>query len=319
MAVSHAGQFETLGYRNIVGNFYRSYEADLGQTWAPRISFLNSEANQPIETYPMVGDAPFPREWKGGRKIDTLDVFEVQIRNVQFEGTLRVKLNDLRRAKTPQINMRIAALSASFTDHWNELVSALARTNGTTGVYDGQNFFDTDHSIGSSGAINNAVTASEVGALNVATAASPSPTEAANALIGCVQHMYGFKGAKGQPVNGGARRFICVVPVNLWGSFMAAARSERLSGGESNFLVNQEFSIEVVPDSRLTSTTQFYLYRVDGSAKPFILQEEAGVQMEVLGEGTEHAFKHNEALFGAKALRNAGYGEWLYALRATLS
>ena len=82
MAVSHAGQFETLGYRNIVGNFYRSYEADLGQTWAPRISFLNSEANQPIETYPMVGDAPFPREWKGGRKIDTLDVFEVQIRNV---------------------------------------------------------------------------------------------------------------------------------------------------------------------------------------------------------------------------------------------
>lgn len=317
--VSHRGLYADLGSRAIVGNFFRQYEEDLAMMWATRLGFMNSNANQETETYRMLGATPFPREWVGGRLADAMELHELAITNKTYEATLRVKVDDLRRDKTPQIRARISDLARGFADHWNSLVTTLITSNSTTGVYDGQNFFDTDHSIGDSGTIINNVAAAQVGALNVTTANNPSRTEAADIAIGLVQHMLGFKNEQGQPVHGTARQFTLMVPVNMYGAFLAATRSERLSGGESNFLINQDFAIDVVANPRLTTTTELYCFRTDGPVKPFILQEEAGVQVEVIGEGSEHAFKHNEHLYGAKAVRAAGYGEWLYALKATTS
>jgi phage major head subunit gpT-like protein len=43
------------------------------------------------------------------------------------------------------------------------------------------------------------------------------------------------------------------------------------------------------------------------------------VQVSAIAEGSEEEFKHDRHLYGIKAIRNAGYGLWQHAIRATLS
>lgn len=320
MPVSHSGLYSGLGSRAIIGTFYRRYEEDLAMAWAPEVSFFNGDANQETETYRFLGAAPFPREWIGGRNLQQKEVNEIQITNRTYEATEQVAVDDLRRDKTGQIMARISELALGFADHWNDLVNSLMEDNGTSGVYDGQNFYDTDHSIGDSGTINNAVTATQVGALNVSDTSAPTQTEMASIIIGLVQHIYTFKNERGQPANGTARQFGLIVPPKYYGAAIGAARAERLDNGQSNILLEQEFRIVPKVNPRFTAANLYvYLCRMDGPVAPFILQEEAGVRMEVVGMGSEHEFKHNEHLYGAKATRSAGYGDFLYTLRGTLS
>lgn len=322
MAANFA-QYLDLGSRAIIGNFYRRYEMDLAGSWAPKISFMNDNTNQLIETYKSLGAGPFPREWVGGRKAVGMEKYSIAIQNRLYEATLNVNIDDLRRDKTGQIMVRVGEFAGGFTDHWNKLVTDLITANTTGAAYDGQNFFDTDHSIGSSGTIINNVAAAQVGALNVTTANSPTQSEAAKAILGCVQWMYGFKDENANPVNGAAKRFVVMCPINMLGAFAGAVYSDRLDGGDANVLASASrtlgLSIEVAANPRLSADTVFYVFRVDGSNKPFILQDEAGIEVEVLGPGSDHAFKHREYLFGATANRAAGYGEFLHALKATLS
>lgn len=323
---SNFGQYLDLGSRGIIGSFYRRYEMDLAGAWAPRVSFMNDSTNQKTEVYKSLGAGPFPRKWVGGRKATGMKVYSITVENELYESTLNVNIDDLRRDKTGQIMVRVGEFSNGFVDHWNSLVTDLI-TNGATGgtglAYDGQNFFDTDHAIESSGTINNNVTATEVPALNVTTAAAPTQSEMAACILGCVQYMYGWKDENANPVNGSARDFGIVVPVNLLGPTAGAIYSERLDGGDSNRLMSASRSmglnLSVMVNPRLSTTTEFYVFRLDGANKPFILQDETGIQIEVLGPNSDHAFYHNEYLFGGKANRGAGYGEFLHALKATLS
>ena len=75
----------------------------------------------------------------------------------------------------------------------------------------------------------------------------------------------------------------------------------------------------VVPNPLLTWTSSFAVLRTDGRAKPFIRQEEEDLKVDALAEGSDEEFKNDRHLYGIKALRNAGYGLWQHAAKATLS
>jgi phage major head subunit gpT-like protein len=79
-----------------------------------------------------------------------------------------------------------------------------------------------------------------------------------------------------------------------------------------------KFRVELNPGLS-TATDLVYLFRRDGRVKPFILQQEYAPNVTVLGEGSDHAFKYREHLFGADVSRNAGYGVWYNALKAQMS
>jgi phage major head subunit gpT-like protein len=70
---------------------------------------------------------------------------------------------------------------------------------------------------------------------------------------------------------------------------------------------------------RLTWTTDFAIFRTDGRSKPFILQEEEGVTVQAIAEGSEEEFRNNRHLYGVKRICNVGYGLWQHAARCTLS
>jgi phage major head subunit gpT-like protein len=311
-----------LSSRAILGRFYNRYEQEFSSGWLPQLA-ATIESDQESETYKWLGMVPMPREWIGERQASPLRTNSFTIVNKTWEDTLRVNVDDIRRDKTGQIMMRVADLAAAAARHPQKLVSTLISTGGATACYDGQYFFDTDHSEGSSGTQKNLLTSAEVAALDVATATAPTQAEMSLAILGCISYMLGFLDDKGEPMNGEARSFAVMTPTPLYPAAMAAVFQPTVLAATGavvpNSLVGSGFSLTVISNPRLSWTTDFCVFRTDGVAKPFIYQVELPPQMSVVAEGSELETTHNEHLYGLKAVYNCGYGMWQHAVKATLS
>lgn len=320
---------EMLTLRSVIARFFNRLEAYLGKGWVNMIS-MYFESNQPYEDYYWLGATPAVREWKGERLAKGLRESGLRIENKEFEDTLKFKRRDFKRDKSGQTLIRIDELAMRAAEHWSILLSQLiaAGTGSTLGLaYDGQYFFDTDHAEGSSGTQKNLLTATEVTKLDVTTAAAPTPSEVVDALLGVIAYMLTYKDDQGELCNAGARKFQVMTTPYLMGPFAAAMGNQFINTGSGvvdNTLKNirmdgEDFEVTLSINPRLTWTTQFAVFRTDAPTKPFIRQEEQGVNAQGLGEGSEHAFKNKEYLFGIDFARNVGYGMWQQAALATFS
>src|SRR3972149_253695 len=181
-----------LGSRAIIGKFFAALEAAAGASWVRRIAMMMN-SDQESETYKWLGMVPALREWIGGRQAKGFRENGVTIINKTWESTLEILVDWIRRDKTGQIAVRIAELAKRAVEHDAKLLSTIIAngTGSTNGLcYDGQYFFDDDHSEGDSGTQKNLLTATEVPTLNVTTAAAPTPAEAAKALLGVIADMF---------------------------------------------------------------------------------------------------------------------------------
>src|SRR4051812_21453648 len=97
---------QILSSRAIIGAYFARLEANPGLAWVNDLSnMFNSD--QDSETYAFLGQSPAMREWVGGRQANGLAQQSYAIRNKHYEGTLEVRLTDLRRDKTGQIMARV--------------------------------------------------------------------------------------------------------------------------------------------------------------------------------------------------------------------
>jgi len=311
-----------LSSRAIIGRFYQTLEAETGKSWVDQVSMLFN-SNQESETYKWLGMAPAMREWIGGRQPKGFRENGITIANKEFEATLEVMREELRRDKTGQIEVRIDELATRAVEHWAKLLSTLIENGESTACYDGQYFFDTDHSEGASGTQTNDLSASDYSELNVTTATNPTADELAKVILKMIQHLYGLKDDQGEPINATAKEFLVMVPVPFFGAAVQAVRGKILiaSGGGAydNPLQAMGVNIDVVANPRLTWTTKLAVFRTDAKTKPLIRQEEVPITMEAIAEGSEEEFKNKRHLYGVYASRNVGYGYWQQAVLATLS
>jgi len=323
MAVEKLG----LSSRAIIGRFFNRLEAGFDRSWASRLGML-FQSDQASESYKWLGMSPAMREWVDGRQAKGLRSNGITIENKEFEATLAIALKDLRRDKTGQILVRVDEMADRANAHWEKLLSNLILAGASDLCYDGQYFFDTDHSEGDSGTQTNNITDTEVAALNVATATAPTAAEMADAIMGVIGYFYQYLDDQGEPMNGEARNFLVMVPVltTWWGSALTAVSANLLNKAAGSLdnpmqsVYRQGINVEVVANPRInTWTTSFAVFRIDGAVRPFILQEEEPVTIEALAEGSDEEFKNNRHLYGVKASRNVGYGYWQHAIKATLS
>jgi len=310
--------YSQITVKGIIGSFYDTLEQELAGSWASLLG-VTIPSNQSIETYRWLGLPPQMRQWLNARVAKGLPIRSFTIENAEYESTLRVDRNELKFDKTGQLMLRIGEHAQRAAQHWEKLVTDLIEADGL--CWDGQNFFDTDHSMGGDNAstYKNELTSSEVPALNVASATAPTATEMEAVLIGLAQHFYTYKDNAGEPYNQGAKSFVVMVNPNMMGATMAALRVLLGSAGASNQLLVQDFSIKALVNPRMTSTDQVFMFRTDAKMKPFILQDAVSPTVEFLGEGSDTAFLENAYLFGVRATRAAGYGQWAHAIKATLS
>lgn len=314
--------------RGMIASFYQTLEQSLAGSWISKIAFPVTDSKQKTEHYKWLGMAPAMREWVAGRHPQGLRAEAYTLDNRKFESTLDFEVDDLIRGLGAQIMVRVAELAQfAGAGHYEFLASGAIDLGSSALCYDGESFFGTSHpGTDKVAAQKNLLAAAEVPALNVGTATAPTPAELAQAVLGCIGYMYGFKSDQGLPMNGDARAFLLMVPVPLWapaaGPALVTLSDVGAIAGDNLLQVaarKMGITIETVVNPYLDWTTDFALFRTDGRAKPLIRQEEYGVKTSVKGPGSEYEHDTDRNQFGVKKSCNIGYGYWQHAVKAGLS
>lgn len=309
-----------LSSRAIIGEFYKRLEQDPGTAWVDAVSMLFT-SDQESETYNWLGQSPVMREWVGGRNAKGFRENGITIKNLEFEATMEVLVKELRRDKTGQVMVRIRELADRTNAHWAKILTTLVLNGESTVCYDGQFFFDTDHSEGDSGSQSNDI-AIDISTLPVSvagTTTAPSVEQMQLAILKTVEQIYSFKDDQGEPMNENASNFVVMVPTPFWHPAKAAVRNPVVDASQTSMVpVMDDINIRVAVNPRLTWTTKFATFRTDGSVSPFIRQQETGVMIKAIAEGSELEFNENLHHYGVEANRNVGYGYWQHACLTTL-
>ena len=304
-----------LGSRAIIGEFYAALEQNIGAGWIPGVSNL-FESNQESETYKFLGLSPAMREFIGGRHAKGFRENGIIIENKKYKGKVEVMLDEIRRDKTDQVMMRVRELAQRTNAHWAKLLSTLLIGGEAATCYDGQYFFDTDHAEGDSGTQSNDIGASAT------SATAPTAGEMEAAIMGSIEQILSFKDDQGEPMNEDAMEFNVMVPVSFMGPAASAIGSEIISSSSNSIITLGQlggFKIGLTVNPRLTWTTKLATFRTDCESKALIRQEEEGVTVAAIAEGSELEFNEEKHHYGVKAIRNVGYGLWQRSCLTTFS
>lgn len=311
-----------LSSRAIMGMYFASLETNPGLAWVDGVSNLFG-SDQASETYPFLGMTPKFREWIGGRQALGLSANQLVIANKHYEATLEIAVKDARRDKTGQIMARVAEFSARAQTHWASLLSTLLINAPSTVCYDGQFFFDTDHSEEESGIQDNDITV-DISALPAAVhgvVTAPSVEEMQQSILKGIAQILSFKDNKGEPMNEDAAEFLVVVPVGL---FLVASASVSQITTQSlqqnlnaNVIAGMKVNVQMNP--RLTWTDSFAVFRTDSPIKAFIRQSEMDVELKAKAEGSEFEFDNDAWQFGIDSWRGVGYGLWQRSCYVTMT
>lgn len=312
-----------LSSRAIMGMYFARLEQDQGMGWIDGMSNLFG-SDQASETYKFLGQSPAMREWVAGRHAKGFTGQGITIVNKHYESTIEIQKKDARRDKTPQLQARISEFADRAQTHWASLLSTLLLNAPSTVCYDGQYFFDTDHSEGESGTQDNdiAVDISGVpGAGTDNTPAAPNANQMQWAITRGIAQIMSFKDDRGEPMNENARRFLMVVPVGLYIPAVAAISTLTTAAMTQNVNPNviAGMNVDVQMNPRLTWTDSFAIFRTDSPIKAFIRQTEQETELKAKAEGSEFEFDNDAWQFGIDNWRGVGYGYWQRSCYVTMT
>ncbi len=313
--------FQDLSSNAIRGMYFARLEQDAGMAWIDGVSNLFG-SDQASETYKFIGQSPVMREWLGSRQAKGFLGQGITIVNKHYEATIEIGKKDARRDKTPQIRARMDEFADRAQTHWASLLSTLLLNGPSTACYDGQFFFDTDHSEGDSGTQDNDITV-DISALPAAVhgvVTAPSVEEMQQTILKGISQIMSFKDDRGEPMNENARRFLVVVPTALYLIAVAATSTLVTAALQQNLNPNivAGLTVDVQMNPRLTWTDSFAVFRTDSPIKAFIRQTEQEVEFKMKAEGSEFEFDNDAWQFGIDAWRGAGYGYWQRACYVTM-
>jgi phage major head subunit gpT-like protein len=311
-----------LSSRAIMGMYFARLEMNPGMAWIDGVANLFS-SDQASETYNFLGQTPAMREWLAGRQAKGFSGQGVTIINKHYEATIEVQKKDVRRDKTPQIRARMDEFADRGQTHWASLLSTLLLNGPSTACYDGQFFFDTDHSEGDSGTQDNDITV-DISALPAAVhgvVTAPSVEEMQQTILKAISQIMSFKDDRGEPMNENARRFLVVVPTALYLIAVAATSTLVTAALQQNLNPNivAGLTVDVQMNPRLTWTDSFAVFRIDSPIKAFIRQTEQEIEFKAKAEGSEFEFDNDAWQFGIDAWRGVGYGYWQRACYVTMT
>lgn len=313
---------EKITSKAVLGEFKRGLEIIKPPSWVGRVAntFMSDEAS---EEYAWLDATPGMREWVGGRNAKGFKENSITIKNLHFEDTIEILKRDMRRDKFGMIQARVKDLVTRAQSHPAELLSTLMINGESTTCYDGQYFFDTDHSEGDSGTLSNDISV-DISALPTTVHGSttaPSVEEFQLAVTKGISQLFSFKDSAGKPVNQGAKSFVVMVPHPFYMTALQALGTPSQVAASQTALqeMKSKFNIELEVNPYLTWTTKFAVYRADGYIKPFIFQRETAINVSAKAEGSEFEFDNDAHQYGVDYWGNVAYGLWQHACLVTLA
>lgn len=309
--------FDKITSRSVIGAYLALLEADSGAGWLDQVSNY-FPSNQAVEEYAWLGMPPAMREWLGQRRAEKLLEGNFEIRNVKYESTMDIDLDDMRRDKFSQIETRVAEHVGRAQSHFASLVSTMILNLESTVSYDGQYFFDTDHVVGKESAQSN-ITTVDISTLPTEVAGTitvPSPEQAIQSVYAGIETIVGLKDDQNEPMNEGANKFLVMAPLGMARAIKSGLVTPRGTG-----LAEQESDkeISVVTNTRLSPwTSKFAVFRTDAPVKALVRQEEGGIRTTALAEGSDYEHTNDRHQYGLSASRGVGPGRWEYATQVVL-
>jgi len=310
--------------QGVRGEFFLRIATAMAE-WIDLLS-IPFDSDSALETYAWLGTPPGLSEVKGEKRGEEAAEYFYQIRNRVYQGGLNIKREDVERDKTGQVMAQVGEFATRCVNHWAELMSTLmlAGTGTTLGkCYDGANFFSAAHGERKSGTQKNLLVYTDIPALSIVAAATPTATEAVKAILGVITHMLGIVDDRAKPMNENAKNFLVMTGPSLWMYLVPAIVNQTINQGDTNTIKSLQqdgFNVRVAANPRLTHTVEFEVYRTDAPLKPFIRQEEIPLEenLDVFGPESEHYRLNDQMLVKAYTRRAVGYGRWQYAAHATL-
>lgn len=316
---------QDLGSQEIIGRmFLRLRNGPM--SWVMRIA-MKIDSDRETERHRWLGMSPAMREWVGGRLAVSLRSFGIDITNLDYEATIEVLVREMRREAVSQLVPRINSLVDRAMAQPARLLSTDIINGESLLSYDGFYLFDTARSEGDSGSWANLLSI-DISGLPVQVAGAttrPSPEEASQVIMQCIETMYGFNDDRGEPINELARNFLVMTPVSLYGSFLAGASLQTFAGAGQSVLAplrERGITIEVVPNPRLTFTESVVVARADAmedGVAPFILQEEVPIEVAAKAEGSEYEFDNKAHQYGVNWSGATGPGFPQMIVKATMT
>jgi phage major head subunit gpT-like protein len=123
------------------------------ETWYERAA-MTVPAKTRIMDYKFLLDFPMVREWIGDRQVNALEPKAYQIESKDWEATIEIERNDIEDEQIGLYNPIVAAMAQEAKKHPERLIASLLRAGAATVCYDGKNFFDTTHPVGSGAEAN---------------------------------------------------------------------------------------------------------------------------------------------------------------------
>jgi phage major head subunit gpT-like protein len=263
----------------------------------PKISMVRPSTKR-SEDYAWLGAVPGMREWLGDRRFEQLRAATFAVENKPFESSIAVDKDDIEDDNVGMYADLAAIQGEECAKHPDELVLDCIVNGNTLPVYDGQYFFDTDHSFGDSGT------------------QSPTAVEFKAAVEYGIRTILGFKNDQGKHFHRGIIKRVngiaLLVPLNMREAAYGAFESIIISNS-SNVIIDKP---EIYPVPSLTDDDVFYVLWTWGIVKPIVYQIRRPLQRSVEGYQTRE-FK--ELKFMAD-YRGAAYPvAWWKAARITLT
>lgn len=293
-----------------------------------------TKSDTDLERYPFFGQVPTLAEHQGEFRAGRLRSKSITVVNAEYSAALELPDKWLRRDSKGQLQKKANGFGEAQGVHWLELYST-SIVDGESGLaFDGAAYFSASHAWGDSGTHSNLlsidISAAPVSAHGPSTD-EPSVQEFAYCMMRAIRQILGAKSDRGKAMNTMARHFLFQVPTKYWDKAQMAVALMTLGSGEANPLANlatRGFTIEVEinPELDASFTASFWCARVDGPTKALILQSEIlagagdlGVQIEVLGIGSEYWKVHHHTLVTAYASRGVAYGDYRQACKVTMA
>jgi phage major head subunit gpT-like protein len=286
----------TAGLKTI---FFKEFNRQVNDDWKKIVTEVSSTKDK--ESYAWLGSTPAMREWVDERMPAALAENGFDITNKDWEASISVSKNALDDDQYGQIKVRVQQLAETARDFPRIKAFDTLIAGTTTECYDGQCFFDTDHSEGSSG------TQSNDGTLEL-TSENLTATRA---------DMMRFKDDKGNVM--GISGDILIVPPELEATALEIVGAETIerytaSGTDKAPTLNvHKGRYEVVVTERITDEDSWYLVCGNRVTKPVIYQNRQPVQFDALEKGTDTGFTRKEYQYGVDSRFNMGLGDWRLA------
>lgn len=296
-----------LSVKGLRSDFFEAHDRvhTTESVWEQLCTVIPSKADS--ETYKWIGSIPQPREWGSGRKAKGVGTESYTVANLKYESTIEVDQDEIDDDQTGQIRMRIQELgerAARFKDFQLETLITSGSTAGFES-YDGTEFFAADHVSGASGSQDNELTSSAT------SADAPTTAEIQLALDLGVETLMTWKDDLGVVERRGFGKLIILCHPRLWRNFETAINAGLITAGNTNV---QLVIPKIIPMAGFSDVSQWYLFRVDGVMKPFIMQKRRPMRFDVQAEGSTEQFHKEKHYYGVSERYRLTYGEWKHAV-----